>query len=309
MTICMSKKLAYEVLGLSSDNATEEEIRTQYRFFALKYHPDKNRDETAVSKFHEIQAAYEYLNKCSEYDSLLDWEDDEPGAPDYKTMIGTFISNMFFNNEPTTNIKTEMCRLIISKILSLCENSAISYIEKIDKSVLCKIYEILLKYRDAFHISDAIMCKIEEVLLKPETECILLNPFLKDLVEDNVFKITENGQTFLVPLWHHELVYDNSGIEFIVRCCPVLPEHMEIDENNDIYVYLYYRLSELWGKDTIPIEFGNKTVSFKPSQLLLTETPQQIRLCQAGILHVHPTDMFDDSLRKDVILVIQITSL
>jgi curved DNA-binding protein len=65
----MSKSL-YETLGVS-ENASAEEIKKSYRKLARKYHPDINKDESAVDKFKEINAAYEVLSdtqKKSQYD-------------------------------------------------------------------------------------------------------------------------------------------------------------------------------------------------------------------------------------------------
>jgi curved DNA-binding protein len=55
----MSKSL-YETLGVS-ENASADEIKKAYRKLARKYHPDINKDESAVEKFKEINAAYEVL--------------------------------------------------------------------------------------------------------------------------------------------------------------------------------------------------------------------------------------------------------
>ncbi|MFW5820677.1 MAG: molecular chaperone DnaJ [Bacteroidota bacterium] len=67
----MSKRDYYEVLGVSK-GATKEEVKKAYRKMALKYHPDKNPDDTeAEVKFKEAAEAYEILsddNKRTRYD-------------------------------------------------------------------------------------------------------------------------------------------------------------------------------------------------------------------------------------------------
>jgi curved DNA-binding protein len=69
----MAKSL-YETLGVS-ENASAEEIKKTYRKLARKYHPDVNKDESAIDKFKEINAAYEVLSdkkKKDEYDMYGD---------------------------------------------------------------------------------------------------------------------------------------------------------------------------------------------------------------------------------------------
>ncbi|MFT5601412.1 MAG: molecular chaperone DnaJ [Flavobacteriales bacterium] len=67
----MSKRDYYEILGISK-GANEAEVKKAYRKMAVKYHPDKNPDDSdAEAKFKEAAEAYEVLsdgNKKARYD-------------------------------------------------------------------------------------------------------------------------------------------------------------------------------------------------------------------------------------------------
>ena len=55
------KRDYYEVLGLSR-NASAEEIKKAFRRLAMRYHPDRNREDGAEARFKEIGEAYEVLS-------------------------------------------------------------------------------------------------------------------------------------------------------------------------------------------------------------------------------------------------------
>ena len=70
----MAKEDFYQVLGVDR-NASDSEIKKNYRRLAMKFHPDRNKDnpESAEEKFKQIKQAYEILSdqkKRSAYDQF-----------------------------------------------------------------------------------------------------------------------------------------------------------------------------------------------------------------------------------------------
>ena len=68
----MAKKDYYETLGVSR-GASDDEIKKAYKKLALKYHPDKNKEEGAADRFKEINEAYQVLSdkqKRAQYDNF-----------------------------------------------------------------------------------------------------------------------------------------------------------------------------------------------------------------------------------------------
>jgi molecular chaperone DnaJ len=56
-----TKRDYYEVLGVSR-NASVEEIKKAFRKLAMRYHPDRNKEDGAEARFKEIGEAYEVLS-------------------------------------------------------------------------------------------------------------------------------------------------------------------------------------------------------------------------------------------------------
>ena len=71
----------YAVLELDR-NASESDIKRNYRRLARKYHPDVNKDPGAEATFKKIQKSYDILSdstKKSQYDQF-GVADDSPGG-------------------------------------------------------------------------------------------------------------------------------------------------------------------------------------------------------------------------------------
>ena len=56
----MDQENYYEILGVEK-NADQNDIKKAYRSLSLKYHPDRNKDESATEKYKKINLAYETL--------------------------------------------------------------------------------------------------------------------------------------------------------------------------------------------------------------------------------------------------------
>eukprot|EP00933_Yihiella_yeosuensis_P047146 TRINITY_DN4284_c0_g1_i1.p1 TRINITY_DN4284_c0_g1~~TRINITY_DN4284_c0_g1_i1.p1 ORF type:complete len:1245 (+),score=287.92 TRINITY_DN4284_c0_g1_i1:99-3833(+) len=84
----------YEVLGIPK-NSTLAEIKSAYRKLALKYHPDKNKDEGSVEMFLKIQKAYKVLSDedmRSRYDGGETNVDKEAGRKNMKPLQTEVVS-------------------------------------------------------------------------------------------------------------------------------------------------------------------------------------------------------------------------
>jgi molecular chaperone DnaJ len=93
-----TKRDYYEVLGVARDGSAEE-IKRAYRKCALKYHPDRNRnDAEAEAKFKEAAEAYEVLSdqeKRARYDRFGHQGVSSSGMHDFSHMGAEDIFSMF----------------------------------------------------------------------------------------------------------------------------------------------------------------------------------------------------------------------
>ena len=291
-------KKACLCLDLSPDQEIKpEDIKRQYRRKALQFHPDKNTSENAADEFRNIRESYEYL---MENGGFLDQNEGDDINAGYQNVLFSFLGPIL-KSDMFQEIKSKAFFIIIDKITSKCESKALDVLDKMDKKILAKIYDILCSYKDAFHITEDFLHKVEEILKRKtqNDECIILNPFLDDLFENNLYKLVENGEKYVIPLWHHELVYDNKGADLYVKCIPILPDNMEIDEYNNIHVNAKCSVNELWLLDYIEIDLGKQKIKMPRRQIKMTEQ-QTIVMAGMGISKINVNDIYDISKKADV---------
>ena len=268
-----------------------DELKHKYKLYALKFHPDKNKSIDATEKFQEINSAYQYL--CSH-----DIELNEPYQENtsYSDILFTFMTSIIPIDKDTNVI-----HIIIQKLTHVCESKSHDFLDKLDKDTLIKIYDVINTNKDIFHIKDEYITKIENIINNKiqKDEVIILNPTLEDLFDNNLYRLTLDKNTYIIPLWHHELQYDNNGKDLYVRCNPVLLDDIEIDETNDIHVYKSYKIHEIWGKQDIEIEIGNRIFPIEAYELKFIEN-QTVFILDSGISRPNVKNIYDISMLSTI---------
>jgi hypothetical protein len=306
----MNYEKACKILDIDTDNdITMDILKKQYRINALRYHPDKNKEEDTTSKFQEIQCAYEYLSHKITNEEPIDMENEIYEGDmenSYAGILFSFMKNLMQTDMNTDN-KSGIYYIILEKISNTCEKKALELIEKVDKKVLIKLYEIIGKYSDALHFSSHFIEKMNEIITKKieKDECIILNPTIDDLFENNLYKLSVNGMVYIVPLWHNELVYDNMGNDLYVKCFPMLPDNVTIDDKNNIYISATFDVKEILNKEVIRVGIGKREFEISPSDLMIK--PYQTMILKGkGISKINTVDIYDISKKGNILVNISL---
>lgn len=255
-------------------------VRKQYKLMVLKYHPDKNKTPEAHAKFLEIKAAHDYLLvylENTDFSTQAATANAEEGTGSWTSTVASFFETLY-NNQ---HLQKRVFHPLLMRIIQTCETAVF---EKMDTKRATKIYEILVKYKDSLHLSDEFLQQVNDIICKrceaTVSETIILNPNLDDLLNQSVYKLKVEGEEYFVPLWHSELVYKKSpNNQLIVQCEPELPDNVELDENNNIHLYIRYNLVEIWNTRDTNVEYkiGSRKETFC-IELLKVKRGEQIIL-------------------------------
>jgi hypothetical protein len=137
---------------------------------------------------------------------------------------------------------------------------------------------------------------------------MIINPSIDDLFENNIYKLNYKNSLYLVPLWHHEVYFDDKDDydakidkEFVVICFPVLPNNIIIDEDNNFMVYLDIVFeNDLLYKQNIYFYLGKKEFCVPIDELQLKQTQAYV-LKKQGISKIK--DEIDNVEEKSDIIV------
>ena len=296
----MNYEYACKILELDNDYA-DEDIKKQYRIMALQYHPDKNHSEGATEKFQEIKEAYETLLNGRPDDDDINNVDINNSS--YGGILLIFLKKILANEKCNQVLFT-----IIQKISLMCEDTALETLGKLDRMMLLRTYEMLKKYAKVLHFSEYFMERVAHLVIEKteNDECIILHPSIDDLFENNLYKLSLDSKIYIVPLWHHELVYDHSGNDIYVICDHMMPDNIQLGYNNDLFMSLTIDLKTIWIERIHRFYIGKREFEIKADKLKLI--PQQrIMLSQFGISRINKWDPCDVSNKGDIYIDITLT--
>tara|TARA_B100000900_G_C20503148_1_gene684667 strand:+ start:188 stop:1057 length:870 start_codon:yes stop_codon:yes gene_type:complete len=262
-------------------------IKKKYRILALKYHPDKNKSEYATSKFQDINLAYETLLKEKNHNTS------------YETILKEYL-NSLLKNETHVDITYN----ILINIIYKCKEKGLMYFNSLSREYLYNIITILKKHKDIFDIDEKFINEIEEIYKnKTKNSCsYVLNPDINDLLEDNVYKLVINENEKLIPLWHKQVYYtDYNNNDIDLYCIPLLEDNIWVDENNNLFINIEKKISDIMNIDKIPIHIG-KHIRYLKNDNIRFVNKQQIILYNCGISKINYHDVMDNSSRSNIII-------
>jgi len=320
----MNMEEAYKILNIQTNCCSQDSIRKAYLKMALKWHPDKPNGD--AEKFKEIKQAYDYL--------LFNMDEKIPLPRNvkhsannikYSDILKEFISylspetqwdNLFF--------ETSFSEFTKKSAIHMGEKISLKIFKSLDLKHSIEMFEIIHKWNGMFNIDDKLLKTIEKELKEKmnSNNIIIINPTIKDLLNDNIYKYDFGGDVIYIPLWHKKIYHklnDNMIVFLITPDISVIYtpnnkenvvltnlENLEIKDNNDIHANINIKLSLLFEKGYIHFGLGEKIYKIDSKQLLINKEPQIIVYKNKGLLKMNKNNIYCTERRASIYIEVNL---
>ena len=255
----------------------------------------------------------------------------------YSQLFSKFINSLM---KKFSNAQVAALHIIIQILMNKCATLTSAMFNHMDRESLLFIHHLIVKYNTILEISSTRLTSIHEIIKKKlqENDIIIIQPTISELFDKNNIQVIEHEkQVYYVPLWHTEVYYDlnlnscdekssekrdekrekrygeekqyresRESRELIVKCIPVLPEHIYIDELNNIYIDVRTRVETLFNQPKLTVSI-TESISFDiPVHTLEFKTHQTVTLKQCGIPMINTENIYDVSEKMDVVIHLEI---
>ena len=303
----MNKHEALKTLNLplKYNDLTYEKIRKAYLKASLKYHPDKSKDNG--EKFKKIVEAYNFLIEEENLHNTKDETSKVHVKENYENILEEFICKFYPNY--TNNLWSKLfIKTTLKTIIHKCEDTSFKVFESLDKDKCVQIYDFMMNINDCGIISENYLSKMQSIVKEKykNDNIILLEPSLEDLLNDKIFKLDISDNTYYVPLWHNEVLFDfnidNELNELIVKIEPELSNNMFIDHDNNLFIKENISILEVYHNNGYKYILPNKKEIFIESEKInLSKKTQMFKYDHIGILKINEDNMFQPDKRGSII--------
>lgn len=293
----MNYEKALKILDIK-ENYDYKLLKNKYYIKALKYHPDKNIDINSKETFQEISEAYNYLKKYNNHNKDYKYEYIEHNYNDilYKFILSLNQDLILDENdvELFNNIFDNDNIIYLLKLLKLLPRDKIN-----------RIYEYLINIKFIKHTN--IIKEIEKILKENTKEEIkyIINPSIDNLLNDEIFKIILDNQEYLVPLWHNEIVYDNSNSRIIFECIPEISNNIFINDDNNIFINVSSELHCLIEKEIFEISIGSKKYNIDIDDIKIKKN-QIITIKNSGISKIDYKNIYNIENKSNIYINLEL---
>jgi len=292
----MNYSTACDILNLTPPFSYAD-LKKNYHLMALQYHPDKNPDPNSGEIFRQVVDAYEYMSTYLDVTGKVESDSEsDSSSHSYTSILYDFIKIMTTNNVGDH-----------SKLIGIFKNDCIEYIlntiGELEDSTLIEFSKYCNFAYKIFNVSDESKEKIRETILSrlKDINVYILNPSIKNLINNDIYCLEHVGDIIYVPLWHKELHYNN----VVIKCVPVMPENIWIDDANNIHYKLSIDCNKIFSEKELIITIYDKEFMIPVSQLLIKKYQTYI-ISGKGISKINNNNILDVETKSNIVVHIYI---